>query len=287
MARDRGRCAASGGPRAPARRIPSPVLGNTAHQPSITARKQLHGVAPVIRLSSTASASSRLARELRQRALRRSSVPSGGRASSLSSRLLRRRRRRGRRAAGSAPSPRPRDRGQRSRPPLSSELEASASASARAQLERHGCRRRAVEHWGASPRTAPHPHASGPPEELCRHAAPRAPPSEHDRGAQGPYSGPCGPCSFPAAARPWRSTGSPPEHKEEVARTTGSTCTAAPPPPPRRSTRSRGGRRTRSREGKLMGRHGSWGGREWGGRERGTGGQGVDEADRWDPRLVC
>jgi hypothetical protein len=28
-----------------------------------------------------------------------------------------------------------------------------------------------------------------------------------------------GPCSFPMATRPWRSTGSPPEHNEEAART--------------------------------------------------------------------
>jgi hypothetical protein len=57
----------------------------------------------------------------------------------------------------------------------------TSAVRARAQLVRHGCRRCAVEHWGASPRTAPHPHASGPPEQLCRRTAPRAPPPEHDR----------------------------------------------------------------------------------------------------------
>jgi hypothetical protein len=79
---------------------------------------------PVIRLPAAASVSSRLARELRRRALRRNSASSGGRASSLSSRLSRRHRR-GRRAAGSAPSPHPRDRGQRSRPPPLSHPEIS------------------------------------------------------------------------------------------------------------------------------------------------------------------
>jgi hypothetical protein len=183
---------------------------------------------------------------------------------SLSSRLLHRRHRR-RRAVGSAPPPRPRDRGQSSRPPPSSELEASVSASARAQLERHGCRRRAVELWGA----APHPHASGPPEELCRRAAPRAPPPEHDRdttsSTTGAGQGRPGTLlrlalTGVAPASPWRRA---PVGQRDLRRSTTRRLSG----PPRRSTRSRGGRRTRSREGELVVRHGSWGGREWGGRE--------------------